>query len=104
MFHLIPSKFEQPLRIDIPASCLGLRDKILDVSPYRFLRPELVYPVVQQLVEDWGGTDVYNALLYVVDREVRLEKGVVDRVYRSVLGRELDVPIMYDRNTRRFYS
>lgn len=104
MFHLIPSRFEQPLRIDVPASCLGLRDKIMDVSPYRFLKPGVVQPVVQQLVEDWGGTDVYNALLYVVDREVRLGREVVDSVYRSVLGRELDVSIMYDRNTRRFYS
>jgi len=104
MFHFIPSKFEQPLRIDIPANCLGLRDKIMDISPYRFVKPSIVEPVVQQLVEDWGGRDVYNALLYVVDKEVRLGREVVDRVYRSVLGRELDVPIMYDRNTRRFYS
>jgi hypothetical protein len=104
MFHLIPSRYEQPLRIDIPASCLGLRDKIMDVTPYRFIKSGVVQPVVQQLVEDWGGMDVYNALLYVVDREVRLGREVVDRVYRSVLGRELDVPIMYDRNTRRFYS
>jgi hypothetical protein len=104
MFHFIPSKFEQPLRIDIPATCLGLGDKIMDVSPYRFVKPELVKPIVQQLVEDWGGMDVYNALLYVVDKEVRLGSGVVDRVYRSILGRELDVPIMYDRNTRRFFS
>jgi hypothetical protein len=104
MFHLIPSKYEQPLRIDVPANCLGLRDKIMDVSPYRFLKPGVVQPVVQQLVEDWGGMDVYNALLYVVDRKVRLGREVVDSAYRSVLGREFDVSIMYDRNTRRFYS
>jgi hypothetical protein len=104
MFHLIPSKFEQPLRIDVPASCFGLHDKIMDVSPYRFLKPGIVESVVQQLMEDWGGTDVYNALLYVVDREVRLGRDVVDSVYRSLLGKELELPIMYDRNTRRFYS
>lgn len=104
MFHLIPSPNEQPLRIDIPANCLGLNDKIMDVAPYRFIKASLVENIVQQLVDDWGGTDVYNALLYVVDREVRLEKDVVDKVYRSVLSRELDLPIMYDRNTRRFYS
>ena len=104
MFHFIPSKYEQPLRIDIPANCLGLRDKIQDVSPFRFIDPTVVEPVVQQLAVDWGGTDVYNALLYVVDREVRLERAVVDKVYRSVLGRELDVPILYDRSTRRFFG
>ena len=104
MFHLIPSKNEQPLRIDIPASCLGLNDKIMDVSPFRFVNPEIVEPVVQQLTAAWGGTDVYNALLYVVDKEVRLASATMDKVYRSVLAREFDTPINYDRNTRRFFS
>jgi len=104
MFHLIPSKNEQPLRIDIPASCLGLNDKIMDVSPFRFVKPELVEPVIQQLTAAWGGTDVYNALLYVVDKEVRLERATMDKVYRSILAREFDTPINYDRNTRRFFS
>ncbi len=104
MFHLIPSKNEQPLRIDIPASCLGLNDKIMDVSPFRFVKPEIVEPVVQQLTAAWGGTDVYNALLYVVDKEVRLASATMDKVYRSVLAREFDTPINYDRNTRRFFS
>lgn len=104
MFHLIPSKYEQPLRIDIPASCLGINSKIVDVSPFKFLKPDMVEPIVQQLLADWGGTDVYNALLYVVDKEVRMERVIMDKVYRSVLGREFDVPITYDRSTRRFFS
>jgi len=103
MLHFIPSKYEQPIRVDIPASCLGIKSKIVDVSPYQFLNPKIVEPIVQQLMADWGGTDVYNALLYVVDKEVRLEKDTMDKVYRSVLGREFDVPIIYDRSTRRFF-
>ena len=45
---------------------------------------------------------MYNALLYVVDKEVRLSARAVDTVYKSVLGRELGVSIEYDRSTRRF--
>ena len=76
----------------------------MDVSPFRFVNPEIVEPVVQQLSSAWGGTDVYNALLYVVDKEVRLASATMDKVYRSVLAREFGTPINYDRNTRRFFS
>jgi hypothetical protein len=58
--------------------------------------------VVEQIVIDFGGRDVYNALLYIVDREVRLGAKPVDQVYRSVLSRELGIPIEYDRSSRRF--
>jgi len=58
--------------------------------------------VAQQTTSDFGGRDVYNALLYIVDREVRLGVKTVDTVYKSVLGKELGFPIEYDRSTRRF--
>ena len=32
---------------------------------------------------------MYNALLYIVDREVRLGGKAVDTVYKSVLGKEM---------------
>lgn len=104
MFHLIPETGEQPLRIDVPANCLGINDRILDVSPFRFADPSVVEDVIKQLLADWGGRDVYNALLYVVDREVRLSPNVVDKVYRSILGSELEIPLEYDRSSRRFYA
>ena len=102
MFHMIPKAHAQPMRIDIPASCLGNTSKIMEVSPFSFIEPELVEPVVSQLVSDFGGWDVYNALLYVVDREVRLGGKAVDTVYKSVLGKELGIPLDYDRSSRRF--
>jgi hypothetical protein len=37
MFHIIPSIQAQPLRIDIPACCLGINKKIMDVSPFQFI-------------------------------------------------------------------
>jgi NurA domain len=102
MFHMIPKKDAQPLRIDIPACSLGIRKKITDVRPFEFIEPSKVSDVVKQITSDFGGRDVYNALLYIVDREVRLGVKTVDTVYKSVLGKELGFPIEYDRSTRRF--
>lgn len=104
MFHLLPEAGEQPLRVDIPANCLGLPYKMRDVSPYRFVDPGIVEDLVKQLLSDRGGRDVYNALLYVVDQEVKLSPDTVDNVYRSILGREIGLPIEYDRSSRRFYG
>ncbi len=104
MFHLKPQQDAQPLRIDIPACCLGIRKKITDVRPFEFIEPEKVAEVAQQITSDFGGRDVYNALLYIVDREVRLGVKTVDSVYKSVLGKELGFPIEYDRATRRFMN
>jgi hypothetical protein len=102
MFHIIPNFESQPLRIDIPACCLGINKKILDVEPFDFIDHKTVERVLEQLVIDFGGRDVYNALLYIVDREVRLEAKPVDQVYRSILSHELGISIEYDRSSRRF--
>ena len=102
MFHIIPKADAQPLRIDIPACSLGIRKKITDIRPFEFIEPRIVSDVAQQITSDFGGRDVYNALLYIVDREVRLGVKTVDTVYKSVLGKELGFPIEYDRSTRRF--
>jgi len=103
MFHMIPKVGEQPLRIDVPVNCLGLEDRIADVPLFEFADPEIIEGVLSQLLVDRGGRDVYNALLYVVDRKVKLSPHVVDTVYKSILSSELNMPIEYDRSTRRFY-
>jgi hypothetical protein len=103
MFHFTPSPYEQPMRIDIPANCLGIRKTLAEVSPYAFINSDYVKPIVRQLTQDWGGRDVYNALLYIVDKEVRLTSDTVDKIYRGVLSRELNISLDYDRSTRRFY-
>jgi hypothetical protein len=104
MFHMVPNVNTQPLRIDLPACNIGVKKKIKDVTPFEFVKPELVNEVVQQITIDFGGRDVYNALLYIVDREVRLGSKTVDTVYKSILGSELGFPLEYDRATRRFMS
>jgi hypothetical protein len=54
MFHMTPAIGEQPLRVDIPASCLGIDAKIMDVRPYKFIDPSIVEPVVKQLLSGYG--------------------------------------------------
>ena len=93
---------EDALRVDALAGAFGRRDQhLLDFS-HRVLPCEAALPLMQRLLGDYGGASVYNAALYVVDREVRLHAETVDRVYLSVLRRQLDVPVQYDRSTRRF--
>jgi len=102
MFHVIPKEHNQPMRVDVPACCIGIRKKIKDVRPFEFIDPSAIEPIVKQLCDDFGGRDVHNALLYVVDQEVRLQGKTVDTVYMSVLGKELGVTLEYDRSSRRF--
>lgn len=102
MFHIIPRENAQPMRVDIPACLIGLDKKISDVAPFEFVDWRHADGAARQITAAFGGRDVYNALLYIVDKEVRLSAKAVDTVYRSVLGSELGVPIEYDRSTRRF--
>ena len=104
MFHMTPAPGEQPLRVDIPASCLGIDAKIMDVRPYKFIDPSIVEPVVKQLLSGYGGREVYNALLWATDHEVRLGDQAVDTIYRQVIGDELGIQVEYDRSSRRFHG
>jgi hypothetical protein len=101
--YLLPEKGELPMRIDVPCNQLGIESRIRDVSPAGFDLPEKMEPIISTVLASRGGRDVYNALLYVVDREVRMRKATVDTVYKSILGDELGGVIEYDRGTRRFY-
>lgn len=103
MTHIIPAPGEQPLRIDVPANCIGSEEKLRDVDPYRFLGNHALDDVISHVLFCFGGTDVYNALLYVADKDVRLGEETVDTVYKQVLSDELGIRIEYDRSSRRFH-
>ena len=53
---------------------------------------------------DYGGPEVYNALLYSVDREVRLARSTVAEVYLPLVEDLLGVELRLDRSERRFVS
>ena len=93
---------DDALRVDALASTFG-RDDLRLLGFTRTLVPyTTALPLVQYLLGEYGGLSVYHAALYVVDKEVRLHAATVDHIYLSVLRRQLDQPVQYDRSTRRF--
>ncbi len=101
-FYVRLAPGEDVLRVDALASTFGRGDlRLLEFS--QALAPyTTALPIVQHLLDGYGGLSVYNAALYVVDQEVRLHAETVDHVYLSVLRRQLGYPVQYDRSTRRF--
>ncbi len=102
-FFVRLADFDDALRIDVPASCLGLGETIASVPEPRLLAPELVAPILDLLAADYGGLEVYNALLYSVDREVRLHQEKMDEVYFNLIRETLQVDMRLDRSERRFH-
>lgn len=106
-FFIRFAAYDDALRIDVPASCIGRNDRIGDHSlargaGYELLGATDVYDIIRVLMSDYGGVQVYNALAYVSDLEVRLTKQKMYDIYvplvASVLGEELRI----DRSQRRF--
>jgi hypothetical protein len=101
-FYIRLAPGDDALRVDALASTFGRNDlRLLEFT--RTLVPHTTaLPLVQHLLGEYGGLSVYNAALYVVDKEVRLHTMTVDHIYLSVLRRQLGQPVQYDRSTRRF--
>ena len=76
-------------------------DRIADLD-FRLIPPDLVLPVIETLRGDYGGVQVYNALAYVSDREVRLTKQKMYDIYLPMVSDLLGEEIRIDRSERRF--
>jgi hypothetical protein len=110
-------EFDDALRIDVPAAALKRTETIGDIetdneilldTPRDLENLEHILGILQA---DYGGLDVYNALLYSVDREVRLRQEMMDQVYISliedILGKDKHgnkIELRLDRSERRFHS
>lgn len=96
-------EYDDAVRVDVPAFCVGDERRLGDVEG-EALEPDSpsLHGILQILAEDYGGPDVYNALLYAVDREVRLERRTMNEVYLNLIQRELGCEIRLDRSDRRF--
>ena len=111
-FFVRLADFDDALRIDVPATCLGHDETIGDIETDAEIlldKPEdlkHVMNLLELLQADYGGLEVYNALLYSVDREVRLRQEMMDEVYLSLIQNSLgaDVELRLDRSERRFHS
>lgn len=92
---------DDALRVDVPASCVGRQERIGDLD-VDMLESDAVVPVVQLLSSDYGGLQVYNALLYVTDLEVRLSKDKMYNIYLPMVAEVLGEELRIDRSERRF--
>jgi hypothetical protein len=110
--YLRPHPADLPLRVDIPASAVGLDDRLLPLDPARSWPawvpdPEAVRPVVEAVLASYGGVRAYNAPLYAVDRLVRLSRREVELRILPICARVADLPpdaLSVDRGRRRFIS
>ena len=101
-FYLRLQAGEEPLRVDVPAVMLGLRQSTIDFY-LRWARPDDVLPALRTIVASYGGATVYNAAVYVADRLVRLSNQMVDGPYLSVIRQNLGQYVQYNRSQRRFF-
>lgn len=100
-FFIRFADFEEPLRIDVPAFCVGRNERLGDLDQ-QIMEKESVESIVRLLMDDYGGIEVYNALAYVVDREVRLSKQKMYDIYLPMVADILGEEIRLDRSERRF--
>lgn len=111
--YVRPNVADLPLRIDVPASALGLDERLLASagelaarpSPPWLPEPELMVPVIEAVMASYGGIHAYNAPLYAVDRLVRLSRRDLETRYLPICARVIGVDprlLAVDRGRRRF--
>ena len=104
-FFLRLAPFDDALRVDVPATLCGDDTRLAALDGGLLAGgPEALAPCVARLRADYGGPEVYNALLYSVDREVRLARSTVAEVYLPLVEDLLGVELRLDRSERRFVS
>ncbi|MEO8084134.1 MAG: DNA double-strand break repair nuclease NurA [Ardenticatenales bacterium] len=106
-FFVRLAELDDALRIDVPAHQCGVNRTLADVGGREGGAVvaggvEAVASTLELLRADYGGLAVYNALLYSVDREVRLSRNTVADVYLPVIEQMLGVRVRLDRGERRF--
>ncbi len=102
-FFLRLADHDDALRIEVPGTCVGYTRTIgqVDADVLDLGRHDL-HPILAALAADYGGFEVYNALLYSVDREVRLRREMMNEVYLRLIEDILGYELRRDRSDRRF--
>ena len=81
-FHILPDRRDSPLRIDVPAFCIGLSTKFQDVG-WPEPTDEDISRVLSIVATGYGGLDYHNIWLWKVDREVKFHRREFDDMYLS---------------------
>lgn len=102
--YVRPVPYDDPIRIDVPASAIGLPKRFMDCESAWVPDPHALEPIVALVRSMYGGPSVHNTLLYKVDRQVRLSRRTLEQVYLPALARVAGVPLAVDRSRRRFIA
>lgn len=101
-FYYIPDVKDIPIRVDVPASFLGIRAKVSEVdSSFVPEVREKVVEIIKLLKGLYGGIKRYNVLLSEVDSLVKMSNKDVMNVYEPLIAKELGVLIEHTRDLRR---
>jgi len=102
-FFVRLADFDDALRIDVPCRQCGAQATLGDLEAEVLSGgAAAAHATVRLLQADYGGLEVYNALLYSVDREVRLKRDTVRQVYLPMIEQSLGLPVRRNRSERRF--
>jgi len=100
-FFVRLADLDDALRIDLPASCVGRGERLGDLE-VELIEHDAAAPIVEMLQSDYGGVQVYNALAFVTDLEVRLTKQKMYEIYLPMVAEVLGEELRIDRSERRF--
>ena len=99
-FHVLPSLLDTPIRVDVPAWCLGLKKKLLDVE-----WPERANVDVESILDiisaGYCGPENYNLWLKAAHDCVKLPSDVFENLY---LNRIMDILGSYKKVRRGRYG
>ena len=110
--YIRPHPADLPLRLDVPASALGLPDRVGtaprhgEQEPGAWVAdPDAMRPFVAEVMGRYGGVLAHNGPLHAVDRLVRLPRRDLELVVLPAIARAVDVAsasLGVDRGRRRF--
>ena len=100
-FFLRPEDFAPAWRVDVPGMCVGREERIIELEA-AWATPEQLEPIIAALLADYGGPQVYHALLYTADQEVRLTTDRMMEIYVPLLEEILDLKLTPTLSSARF--
>lgn len=102
VFYWRPTANDDPIRVDFPWMLYVEKVPLRQVFAIFADDISRLHPVLSIIQNFYGGTNVYNALLWQADKAVRLTKEKAD-IYLSVLNSKLGERVRLDRSSRRFF-
>jgi hypothetical protein len=99
-FHVLPSISDTPVRVDVPALCLGLEKKLLDVGWPERTNVD-VGGILEIISAGYCGPENYNIWLKAAHDGVKLSSEVFERLY---FGKIMEIFGSYKKVRRERYG